>query len=270
MLCFDIETTGLDANHCKVTVICTEDFVSGVCKTYEFARYPERINELTAQIIEDFEACASLCAFNGVRFDIPFMVKSLKIDRVYEARWIAKTSDILEQSRLLYKKTFGLNLLCETNGIPVKISDGKEAIRMAQNGDWDRLNEYCAQDVAILCDLYRKREILHPRTKDSIDLKRWSRDMLYEEEPHFFHYCRQKLSWTPVFCQKLKGMFQRVLHTGAENKIKALQDCKYDDEQGDFVYAHNLVSQAYSDYCMMSELGDGNDMETDDMEADDV
>lgn len=257
MLCFDIETTGLDPDRCKVTVVCTEDFVSGVTRAYEFAQYPEKFDCLREDLIAALEESPSLCAFNGIRFDIPFLAKYLKISNYQQMKWMTKTSDILEQSRLRFKKTFSLNLLCETNNIPIKISDGKEAIKMAENKEWSKLRSYCAKDVSILCDIYRKQKITHPRTNKMIDLKEWSRDKLYDEEPCFLHHVRTNLLWTPQRCVAIKNVFRN--HTTNTDKIEALKDRTFDTQEEKYVLFHNEVSSEFEKYLFGNDSNDIND-----------
>ena len=260
MLCFDIETTGLKAGRDVVTVVCAEDFATGARTTYEFYRYKERYAELRQDLIEAFDAAHSLCAFNGVRFDLPFLAKFLSLGDDVVARWAMKTSDILEQSRLRYKTTFSLNMLCQHNGIPVKISDGKEAINMAHQGRFDELNEYCAMDVSILCDIYRKKFIRHPRSNVTINLKNWARDGLYSEHPGFLHYARQTLDWTPEHCARLRDMFRNI-HPD-HDKVEACRDRVWDAEKREFVLSDNELSETLSNYeCALSacEAGEMSD-----------
>ena len=184
MLAFDIETQGLDARRHAVTVVSTEDFRTGARRNYEFARVrkedPASLPALLDEMVQHFEEATSLCAFNGVRFDLPFMQTSFHIDSDTMTRWVLKTTDILECSRLVYGKTFSLNLLCETNDMQVKISSGLEAVRMAEQGRWQQLREYCADDVAILCKLYTMRHIRHPRLPEVVDLKDWAHPAVYQ------------------------------------------------------------------------------------------
>jgi len=178
MLVFDIETTGLDARKHAVTVVSTQDFRSGRRVSYEFARTrveaQERLAALAEEMVLAFEEASSLCAFNGVRFDIPFLRTALRIDDATITRWVLKTSDILESSRLLHGTTFSLDLLCQTNGMATKISSGLQAIAMAAERRWDDLRLYCEDDVAILCRLYAQQRITHPRSKCEIDLREWA------------------------------------------------------------------------------------------------
>ena len=187
MLAFDIETTGLDGSKHLVTVVSTEDYHTGERISYEFDRVrkqePQNLEKLREDLVQAFNAATSLCAFNGIRFDIPFLRKALRIDHDTVNAWIFKTTDILEACRLGQfgpKHTFGLNLLCEHNGIKMKTSSGLEAIRMAHNNQWDRLRDYCVEDVRILCDLYRKKLLKNPRGHAQIDLTRIAHPDLYK------------------------------------------------------------------------------------------
>jgi len=74
---------GLDPALKLVTVMCTEDFYTGEKIAYEFAwlraEDPGRIAATTAVMVAAFDGARSLCAFNGVRFDIPFLQASLGV-----------------------------------------------------------------------------------------------------------------------------------------------------------------------------------------------
>jgi len=179
MLAFDIETTGLDPSSSVVTVVCTEDFRTGERRAYEFGRVracePQSEARLREELICAFDAAEALCAFNGVRFDIPFLHKALQLPQETTAAWLFKTTDILEAARLgLFgpTHTFGLNLLCQHNQVAVKSGSGLQAVKFAQEHQWDELLRYCADDVRILCDLYRRRLLNNPRVHGVIDLRK--------------------------------------------------------------------------------------------------
>ena len=130
MLVFDIETKGLDPKKHAVTVVCTEDYFTGETKAYEFERHagePDKKKQLIEELVADWNAATSLCAFNGIRFDLLFLQKALDIESDVVVSWALKTTNILEQSRNHYLTTFNLNLLCKANDIPVKISSGLAA-----------------------------------------------------------------------------------------------------------------------------------------------
>ncbi len=160
---FDIETTGL-GEHDKVTVVCTEYYESNIRNVFNFAKATtdEERAALRDALIREFDSATALCAYNGVRFDLPFLQRALRIPVETVTQWVLKTSDILEQMRLRDNVTCKLDYLCTVNGVLNKSSSGLEAIRMAAEGRWDELEQYCANDVRILCDLYRKRVLKHP------------------------------------------------------------------------------------------------------------
>jgi hypothetical protein len=177
MLAFDIETTGLDPASSVVTVVCTEDFHTGERRAYEFGRVrmcePQNEELLRSELIQAFDEAESLCAFNGVRFDIPFLHTTLKLSDDTTTSWLFKTTDILEAARLGIfgpTHTFGLNLLCQHNNVSVKSGSGLQAIQFAREQKWEELKSYCADDVRILCDLYRRRLLNNPRFHHVIDL----------------------------------------------------------------------------------------------------
>jgi len=144
MLAFDIETFGLDPRLTKISVICTECIFTGERKTFEFAKYDREVGgpptALTAELVATLDAAQSLSAFNGVRFDLPFIQLALSIPEEKVRAWVLKTTDILEYSRLVLNNTFKLDLLCEHNGMPMKSGDGLFAITLAKEGRWKELN----------------------------------------------------------------------------------------------------------------------------------
>ena len=169
---FDIETTGLGDGD-TVTVVCAEHYESGVRRVFNFAKAAtdDERARLRGSLVREFDRATALCAYNGVRFDLPFLQRALTIPVETVTEWVLKTSDILEQLRLRENTTCKLDYLCTLNGVPSKSSSGLEAIRMAAEGRWEELELYCANDVRILCELYRQRFLKHPTRKDArIDL----------------------------------------------------------------------------------------------------
>jgi DNA polymerase III epsilon subunit-like protein len=190
MLAFDIETTGLSPTNSVVTVVCTECFFTGERIAYEFARVrkqePQNMQQLVREMTDAFNRASSLCAFNGVRFDIPFLHKAFGLPDAVVAGWLVKTTDILEACRLQIfgaRHTFKLDLLCEHNGVPMKSSTGLQAIAMAHEQRWEDLRVYCADDVRILCNLYRKKRLTNPRNHVDIDVTRIAHDNLFAGLP---------------------------------------------------------------------------------------
>jgi DNA polymerase III epsilon subunit-like protein len=173
LLCFDIETTGLDAMRDEVTMICLQDLVTGERTSYNFGLLSLEDTPsaaLVEQVVQRFEEADYLCAFNGIRFDLPFMQQALEIHADVITRWVLKTVDPLEFLRLSGHRTSSLDKICTHNNIPSKSSTGQRAVEMAREGLWDELEEYCQQDVDILCVLVKRRTFQHPAEDKLIDL----------------------------------------------------------------------------------------------------
>ena len=154
MLAFDIETTGLKPGRDQITIVCTEDFKTGHRKAYEFGRLMaagdmDGYERAKQDMLEALSRASTLCAFNGLAFDIPFIEKTFGVHSTIAAEWKGKLSDIFVHCKRVYMHTFSLNLLCEKNNVPVKISSGLQAVEWAREGNWDALKEYCEADVAI-------------------------------------------------------------------------------------------------------------------------
>jgi DNA polymerase III alpha subunit (gram-positive type) len=181
-LCFDIETTGLDAMRDDVTMICTEDLETGERKSYNFGKVTGEdasVRALVSQVIKDLDEADGLCAFNGVRFDLPFMQQALEINEDVITRWVLKTVDPLEYLRLSGHLTSSLDKICIHNDIMAKSSTGLHAVEMARNEQWDELEQYCQQDVSILSVLIKRRTFKHPAQDKLIDLKDCMPDAVY-------------------------------------------------------------------------------------------
>jgi hypothetical protein len=230
MLAFDIETTGLDPAHSVVTVVCTQDYHTGERRAYEFGRVracePHNEGLLREELIHAFDAADSLCAFNGVRFDIPFLHAALKLSPETTAAWLFKTTDILEAARLgLFgpAHTFGLNLLCQHNQVAVKSGSGLQAIKFAQEGRWDALLSYCADDVRILCDLYRRRVLNNPRFHGVIDLRAIAHARTYAPEAPQIR--KQRTTHEDHAAQTEPCADEAVAHLLAENARQKAELC---------------------------------------------
>ena len=142
VLAFDIETTGLDAETCEVTCACAYDPDRGVERSFVFSQgdSPEEFTRL-------LDEAPLLCAFNGVRFDLPFLARRWGVPDEKVGSWVRKMVDPFEGCKLGLGQTFSLNALLEKNGLPVKTSSGLEAVRMAKEGRWAELAEYCMHDT---------------------------------------------------------------------------------------------------------------------------
>lgn len=255
MLAFDIETTGLDPRTSVVTVVCTEDFHTGERRAYEFGRVracePENEGLLREELIEAFDEAESLCAFNGVRFDIPFLHAALKLTPEKTAAWLFKTTDILEAARLGVfgpSHTFGLNLLCQHNKVQVKSGSGLQAIKFAQENRWDELLSYCADDVRILCDLYRRRLLNNPRFHGVIDLSKIAHGSTYAEGGT----CAERATYAEggeQTCAQVRKLHTQVAELHAqvadlEQRLAFYQEHVFENKNAEAACARLLQDQA--------------------------
>lgn len=155
ILAFDIETTGLDAGRDLITVAATYDGVRATA--YRFVeldengllRYAADANEKMQQFCTALDRAPYLAAFNGVRFDVPFIVRAFKLPDEQGAQWVLKCLDIFEVCKAVRSRTFGLNMLLALNGFDAKTGSGANAVVQAQSGQFDELEAYCVDDAKL-------------------------------------------------------------------------------------------------------------------------
>jgi hypothetical protein len=107
------------------------------------------------------------------------MQQALDIHEDIITRWVLKTVDPLEYLRLSGHRASSLDKICIHNNIASKSSTGLRAIEMARDGQWEELEQYCQQDVSILCVLVQQRTFQHPAQDSLIDLQDCMPDGVY-------------------------------------------------------------------------------------------
>lgn len=145
MLAFDLETTGLDPRTCNVTCACAYDPDAGIDRLFFFAR-PEHCDPFE-EFFALLDSAERLCAFNGARFDIPFLQARYGLSDARVGGWMLKLYDLYEACRLGFDAGFSLNSLLSANGMDSKTGTGADAIVLAREGRWEELGEYCRQDT---------------------------------------------------------------------------------------------------------------------------
>jgi hypothetical protein len=156
MLAFDIETTGLDpegydtqGRRIRVTCVCVCNGL-GVARTFIFKGKEAPTEEdlaLRQEVIAHLNAAPRLCAFNGIRFDIPFLARSWGLPASQAGAWVRKTLDVFEASKLSLGRTFSLDRLLIANGLDTKSGSGRRAIELAEREAYEDLGAYCMQDT---------------------------------------------------------------------------------------------------------------------------
>lgn len=157
VLAFDIETTGLDAATCDVTCACAYDPERGIERSFVFSQggSPEEFMAL-------LDEAPLLCAFNGVRFDIPFVAAKWGVTSERTGRWVRKLLDPFEACKLALGWTFSLNRLLSVNGLEGKTGSGLDAVNMARDGRWGELAEYCMHDTTVTHSAVAMRTLAVP------------------------------------------------------------------------------------------------------------
>lgn len=149
MVAFDIETEGLNPLKQRITAAAVYNG-SGLCKVFVFKNEDaEEDARLRDEFIQILESAPRLCAFNGIRFDIPYIIKHWKLDPGLAERWVRKTMDIFEACKLGLRQTFKLSQLLAVNSMESKTGSGAEAVELARQKRWDELGAYCLQDTRL-------------------------------------------------------------------------------------------------------------------------
>jgi len=144
MLAFDLETTGLDPEVDDVTCACAYDPDAGVDLTFFFQGGDGDTPEAFFALLD---GAPRLCAFNGARFDLPFLQARYGIPDARVGRWALKLYDLYEACRLGFDSGFSLNAVLGANGMDCKTGTGGDAVVLAREGRWEELGAYCRQDT---------------------------------------------------------------------------------------------------------------------------
>jgi hypothetical protein len=149
MVAFDIETMGLNPLKERITAAAVYSG-DGLCKVFVFKDEDRDADmALREEFIAILDAAPRLCAFNGVRFDIPYIIRSWGLDASKAHAWVRKTVDVFEASKLGLRQTFKLSQLLSVNSLESKTGTGAEAVELARNKEWDKLAAYCLQDTRL-------------------------------------------------------------------------------------------------------------------------
>jgi hypothetical protein len=149
MVAFDIETEGFDPHKQRITAAAVHDGL-GLSKVYVFkGEDAEEDAALRDEFLSILDAAPRLCAFNGVRFDIPYIIKHWALPPARAHDWVRKTVDIFEASKLGLQQTFKLSQLLLVNNMESKTGTGAEAVILAREKQWEKLGAYCLQDTRL-------------------------------------------------------------------------------------------------------------------------
>lgn len=163
MLAFDLETTGLDPAVDRVT--CASVYAGdGAGRVFFFGGdgRPCDGTDTPEAFFALLDGAARLCAFNGARFDIPFLQARYALTDARVGAWVLKLCDLYEACRLAFGSAFSLNALLAANGMESKTGTGGDAVALARAGRWGELGAYCLQDAAKTHAVSRLARVLLP------------------------------------------------------------------------------------------------------------
>jgi hypothetical protein len=113
-------------------------------------------------LFEAFDAATVIVGYNALDFDFPLLHKHYArkhgAQRYLEHR--VKCLDLFSRLRAVSNEWPKLDNLLMANGLPVKIGDGKQAIRMWQRNEREELEAYCEVDVLRTAELSLRRQLV--------------------------------------------------------------------------------------------------------------
>ena len=156
MLGFDIETLGLmeEVPLPAITCACLHDGTTSVRllffdvnnKAYIGGPEYQRNLDTLLQMLDDAD---SLAAFNGPRFDIPYIALYFGVDEARVNAWMRKCIDPYMCIRWILNRTCKLNVMLALNHMGSKTGDGANAILLALAGRNEELLKYCEMDAVL-------------------------------------------------------------------------------------------------------------------------
>lgn len=164
MLSFDIETEGLDSDEHGITVASVYDPERGIQKTFFFMREGYNRHDQVEEFLAVLDDAPVLCCFNGVRFDVPFIIKVFDVEPERYEKWFCKIFDYFEICKLVFSSSCGLNTMLAANGEEVKSSCGMQAVYWAREGRWEELDKYCMKDTVLTHTLSCRERVEIPLT----------------------------------------------------------------------------------------------------------
>ena len=149
MLAFDIETEGLNSREHGIIVASVYDPDRQVQRTFNFMADPAKFESERDEFLRVLDEAPSLCSFNGVRFDIPFIAVRFNVCPKRQGQWVLKTLDLFEVCKLCFGSSCSLKNLLQANGMEQKSSHGLQAIEWAKQGNWKDVEDYCMRDAML-------------------------------------------------------------------------------------------------------------------------
>lgn len=144
---FDIETTGqmqggsIDFTNQELTIVCIYD-----SKTDSYSSY---LKEELPKLWGILERADVLIGYNSDHFDIPILNKYYPGDLTQ-----MRSIDLLKEVRAVLGRRLKMDNIAEATLGTGKIASGLDAVRWWQEGNIEKLREYCIDDVRVTKELY--------------------------------------------------------------------------------------------------------------------
>jgi hypothetical protein len=162
MVAFDIETMGFKPIKEPITAAAVYDGC-GLSKVFLFKGEDKEADMAQREeFLAILDAAPRLCAFNGVRFDIPYIIKDWGLDPARAHGWVVKMVDVFESCKLGLCQTFKLAQLLSVNELESKSGSGAEAVLLAKEKRWEELGAYCLQDTRLTYLATAQRAVMLP------------------------------------------------------------------------------------------------------------
>ena len=160
---FDIETTGQsfgspDFTNQELTIVSIWD-----SETKKFSSY---FKDELPKLWGIFERADIIIGYNSDHFDIPILNKYYQSDLTK-----IKSIDLLKEVRAVLGRRLKLDNIAEATLGTGKIASGMDAVKWFAQGEFEKLREYCEDDVRVTKEIYeyaRKHKSLKYKDFDGV------------------------------------------------------------------------------------------------------
>lgn len=182
---FDLETTALvpernknDLHQMKMSIGCGAflDIEAGNAKTVQtltILRFRGDEESDLKRLSDCMDSASTICIYNA-KFDLG-VLRNYYSEQKIEG-WKRKTFDLFSILQKHFDTYPSLNSLCHYNRIEGKRGCGKDAPKLWEDGDIEKLFEYCEGDIKATASVLLLDELWFPRRLwgiDCIDLKKY-------------------------------------------------------------------------------------------------
>jgi hypothetical protein len=167
VVAFDIETLGLlhEVPLPEITCVCfhcegtppiglahSPEPLAGVRVRLWGLPEAERAVNVT-RVVALLDSAEVIAGFNAILFDLEYISRAFRVAPGRARSWVLKCIDPYMCTRWILGEGCGMNYMLALNGLESKTGSGKDAVRMAREGEWPALLNYCYMDAKLTYDL---------------------------------------------------------------------------------------------------------------------